>query len=828
LHDLIIFILIISALLVVASLLQPLAERLKLPHSVLLAAVGVAIAAASVTLLQVRGVPMLREAAEAVAGLSFNSSTYILVFLPALLFQAALTIDVRRMMEDAAPILLLAVVAVFVATAVIGLALWPLAGVPLVVCLLLGSIVATTDPAAVVAIFRDIGAPARLVRLVEGESLLNDAAAIAIFYVLLEIITSGDEPDLLMGAWDLAMDLGGGTLLGIVAARLAVAMIPLLRGRRTAEVTLTLALPYLVFVSGDHFLGVSGVVAVAVAGLVFGAGSRSRLSPSGWAYLDAVWEQVAFLAGSLVFILAALMVPKLLGTVSLHDGLLLMVLVAAALVARALVLFLLLPPLTLLKLSAKISNSYKLVLTWGGLRGAVTLALALSVTEAHGIGGEDQRIVTVLATGFVLFTLFFNGTTLRPVIKLLGLNRLSPLNKAIRNQVLALSLADVRDSVQQTAAEYEFPPTVARAVQRPYDVRIQEVTSAGSLEEQISDRDRIVLGLIALANRERQLVLEHHGLQTVSGDIIEALLRNAGEIYDGARTGGRIGYNRAARKILRLPKAFRFAYSLHRWTGVERPLARQVAKRFDKFLVRRLVLEELIRFNSRNLKPLLGVRVAELLGEVLTGRLDASTKALDALSLQYPEYAEALSQRFLRKLALRREMAHFESLFEDGLIGQELFEDLRRGVDARQKEAERRPKLDLKLDKVDLIAHVPLFNTLAPDELKRLAKVLRSRLALPDQTFIRTGDRGTAMYFISSGAVEVVLPDRRIRLGRGDFFGEMALIDGGPRRADVVALTYCTLLELRSRDFEKFLKANPDISERIDEVAQERGVKRVA
>ena len=116
------------------------------------------------------------------------------------------------------------------------------------------------------------------------------------------------------------------------------------------------------------------------------------------------------------------------------------------------------------------------------------------------------------------------------------LNRLSPLNQAVRNQVLALSLADVRDSVQQTATEYEFPPTVARAVQKPYDARIQEVTSAGSLEERISDRDRIVLGLIALANRERQLVLEHHGLQTVSSDIIEALLRNAGEIYDGART----------------------------------------------------------------------------------------------------------------------------------------------------------------------------------------------------------------------------------------------------------------------------------------------------
>ncbi|QQP88224.1 cation:proton antiporter [Skermanella sp. TT6] len=827
-NDLILFILVISALLVVASVLQPLADRLRLPHSVLLAAVGVAIAAAAVTLVPTGEPRMVGEAASAIAEMSFSSSTYILVFLPALLFQAALTIDVRRMMEDAAPILLLAVVAVFVATAVIGLALWPLAGVPLVVCLMLGSIVATTDPAAVIAIFCDIGAPARLVRLVEGESLLNDAAAIAIFYVLLEMIVSGDEPDLLMGVWDLALDLGGGTVLGIVGARLAVAVIPLLRGRRTAEVTLTLALPYLIYVTGDHFLGVSGVVAVAVAGLVFGAGSRSRLSPSGWAYLDAVWEQVAFLAGSLVFILAALMVPKLLVGVSAHDGFLLLVMVVAALVARALVLFLLLPPLTLLKLSARISNSYKLVLTWGGLRGAVTLALALSVTEARGIEGEEQRLVTVLATGFVLFTLFVNGTTLRTVIKLLGLNRLSPLNQALRTQVLALSLAEVRDSVQETAQEYEFPPTVARAIQKPYDARIAEVTSAGSLEERISDRDRITLGLISLANRERQLVLEHHGLQTVPGDIIEALLRNAGEIYDGARTGGRIGYNRAARKILRLPRAFRFAYSLHRWTGVERPLARQVSKRFDKFLVRRLVLEELIRFNSRSLKPLLGDRVAELLGEVLGGRMEASSKALDALELQYPEYAEALSQRFLRKFALRREIARYESLFHDGLIGQELFEDLRRGVEVRRREADRRPKLDLRLDKVALIAQVPLFNGLEPKDLARLAKILRSRLALPDQTFIRTGDRGNAMYFISSGAVEVVLPDRRIRLGRGDFFGEMALLDGGPRRADVVALTYCTLLELRSGDFRKFLKANPHISERIDQVARERGVKRVA
>ena len=107
------------------------------------------------------------------------------------MFEAAITSDVRRMLEDAAPILMLAVVATLVTSAIVGLALWPLAGVPLVVCLLLGAVVATTDPAAVIAVFRDVGAPARLTRLVEGEALLNDAAAIVLFVVLLGMIVTG-------------------------------------------------------------------------------------------------------------------------------------------------------------------------------------------------------------------------------------------------------------------------------------------------------------------------------------------------------------------------------------------------------------------------------------------------------------------------------------------------------------------------------------------------------------------------------------------------------------------------------------------------------------
>src|SRR6201997_2303944 len=191
--------LVIAALLVVVGFCQPLAAYLKLPPPVLLGVVGVALGGFPAVFSQLGWSGWSDPFADIFVELPVSSATFISFFLPLLVFEAGIVTDVRRTLEDAAPILLLAIIATLITTAVIGLALWPLAGVPLVVCLLLGAVVATTDPAAVIAIFRDVGAPARLTRLVEGEALLNDAAAISLFAVLLEIILTGREPDAIAG-----------------------------------------------------------------------------------------------------------------------------------------------------------------------------------------------------------------------------------------------------------------------------------------------------------------------------------------------------------------------------------------------------------------------------------------------------------------------------------------------------------------------------------------------------------------------------------------------------------------------------------------------------
>src|SRR5271168_5239829 len=243
---------VLATLLVVVAVSQPVAVRLRVAPVVLLAVIGVAIGAVSIVLVHTPVSDRFGDYAGLFADLPVGAETFIYVFLPLLVFEGAITTDVRRMLEDAAPILMLAVVATIVCTAVVGFALWPIAGLPLVVCLLLGSVVATTDPAAVIAVFRDVGAAARLTRLVEGEALLNDAAAIALFVVLLAMIVSGREPNVGVGAREFTIAFLGGGALGVVAGRILLYAIAWLRGDKLAEASLTVALAYLAFIAGER------------------------------------------------------------------------------------------------------------------------------------------------------------------------------------------------------------------------------------------------------------------------------------------------------------------------------------------------------------------------------------------------------------------------------------------------------------------------------------------------------------------------------------------------------------------------------------------------
>jgi CPA1 family monovalent cation:H+ antiporter len=820
--DIVLVLAVFSALMVLAALTPPLAARLKLAPAVLLAVVGVSISAAASALLNASSASPLGDFERVFADLPLGAETFIYVFLPLLIFEAALTSDVRRIVEDAAPILMLAVIATVVTAFIVGLALWPIAGMPLVVCLLLGAVVSTTDPGAVIAVFRDVGAPARLTRLVEGEALLNDAAAIVLYTVLLGMIVSGRTPHIGQGFVEFVLSFLGGAALGGLAGRAFLDIIPWTRDDRLSEATLTIALAYLSYIAADRLFHVSGVVAVMAAGLTVSAFGRTRITPYNWSFLGDLWEQLAFWAHSLVFLLASIVVPKLLTELHLRDLLLVVVLIVSAFAARLLVLFLFFPILSLARLTHPISVAYKLVIAWGGLRGALTLVLALSVTQNPVTPEPVQRFIAVLATALVLFTLFVNGTTLRAAIRVLGLDRLSPTDRLLRDRVLELSYAEASEIIHKAARNYNMQEAAELRALAPYQLRRDQAARREENQDiDLTDRERLSVSLVALGNQERMMVLDILARRAASPPAVQALMRNAEALTEAARSAGRLGYKRAVETSLAFPIAFRTAFAVYRWSGVHRFLADRLGDRFEMLLVSRLVIQGLTGDNARHSRSIYGERVEALIDKMLNERLEQTSARLDALRRQYPDYAAALEARFLRQSALRRELGRYKALYDEGLIAAEVYRDLMMSVeDAR--DAEARPRFDIGLDTRSLISRLDFFASLDPQHLEGVQKLLRPRFTVPRQLIVRKGERGDAVYFIASGAVEVVFPGRRIPLGTGDVFGEMALITGEPRQADVRAQTYCRLLMLRKADFDRFMNGNAVVRERINAIAEKR------
>lgn len=382
-------------LLIVAILVAIVARRLKLPYTVGLVAAGAGLALSRVDF-----------------GIALTHDIIFELILPPLLFEAALNIHWHELRRDLAPVLVLSIFGVAISAAIVAAGMAWLFAWPMAAALVFGVLIAATDPVAVIAMFKETGIGGRLRLLVESESLFNDGVAAVLFGLILSWAAGGAWSSS-NAALSLVTVSGGGIAIGAAAGVAGIFLAGRTKDHLT-EAAITLVVAYGAFLLAEHF-HVSGVLATVTAGLVTGsmgvrgAQSRPGLSDAARDFILEFWEFAAFLANSLVFLLIGVAVARIdfraVGGIALVGAILLV------LAGRAATVY----PLSLIFRASRlaIGRAEQHVLWWGGLRGALALALALALPDA--IPMRDTIVIATFAV--VGFSVVIQGLTMPWLLK---------------------------------------------------------------------------------------------------------------------------------------------------------------------------------------------------------------------------------------------------------------------------------------------------------------------------------------------------------------------------------------------------------------------------
>jgi CPA1 family monovalent cation:H+ antiporter len=389
-------------LLIVAAIIAMLAKRLRIPYTVSLVLGGL--------LLGVIQLPILSPLQPGQRPDWLTPDVILILFLPALVFEGSVKLDVRELLRNSVPLLLLANVGVLLAALVTGYLVHWLIGLPVLIALLFGCIISATDPISVLAIFKDLTVDKRLSLIMEGESLLNDGTAVVLFGILFGAIVA-ERLTVPKGIEQYFLAVVGGAVLGSTLGYLASRITGTVDDPQI-EITLTTILAY-----GSYLLAfrlhLSGVIATASAGLMLGnLGAKRGMSAGTRTAMQSFWEYISFVMNSLVFLLIGLEIHV---RELLQNWASVLLAIGAVFLGRAVSVYLLVPLSN--RFAEKIPLRWQHVAVWGGLRGALALALALSLTTAF----PNREQILNLTFGVVIFSILVQGLTIKPLVRILKL-----------------------------------------------------------------------------------------------------------------------------------------------------------------------------------------------------------------------------------------------------------------------------------------------------------------------------------------------------------------------------------------------------------------------
>ena len=512
--------------LIIGAILKSLLKHSRLPYTVGLFAIGIILGVMNRTGV-FQSLPELHDAVSSVANI--NPDLILYLFLPILIFDAAYELNLHIFKKTLANATLLAAPGLIicmlltgalmmgVATFIPGFESWTWA-----FALMFGALISATDPVAVVALLHELKTSKRFSTLVDAESLLNDGTGIVCFMLFFGAYAAGETTHA-SPVITFIREVGLSTLLGFLLARIVIWFITRINSEEMVQNSVIILAAYLTFILSQYYLGVSGVIALVAFGLTVTYVGKPRLKPQVNTFMEHFWELLTYIANTLIFILVGVVIAEKVDFSWGALGVLILIYIALNLIRFAMIM-LLYPVMK--RLGYGLTRRESVILTWGGLRGALAMTLALMVSYTPAIPEDIRSQVLFFTTGIVTLTLCINATTMRALLNRLGLTHVPSARTMLAYRI--------EKSIRDNSEKYLEGLKKRDALEGANWHKVESYMTAQPQEPAKNPQNKAMLPEIRLRvlDKEKAICREIYEEGVISKPVFLRLMNSLDELYD--------------------------------------------------------------------------------------------------------------------------------------------------------------------------------------------------------------------------------------------------------------------------------------------------------
>ena len=784
-------------------------------------------------------------------GSKMDPHLILYVFLPILIFEAAFALDMHTFKKSVENAFWMAGPGIVTATLMSGGLLWlclPIEAFGLsawrefsfgevdakamswFLCMLFGGIVSATDPVAVVALLKELGASKKLGTLIEGESLLNDGTAIVAFVILLAVIV-GDQTFSVGGVAFGFLKIGAaGAVVGALIGVITAAWVKRVFNDPEIEIAVILIGSYLTFYAAETFLGVSGVLGLVALGVVMASFGRTRISPEVEHFLHEFIEFAAFISNVLIFVIVGVVISQniVLDHTFTQNLLMLGVIYVIVHVVRAANMLIYYPRMRKAGYGLPLKDS--IVVWWGALRGAIGLALALVVASPtlHSgapnpipAGIRDQFLFHI--SGIVLLTLLVNATTIKAIVNALGLTKIPAVKALMMGQSAQIVESGAKKEMNLMKND-RFLGGASWTHVRPFlpKIEVPEISA-----EEKANIDTLAEARRRLLEKEKASYWNQFGEGLLSAQAVNGLSGNISEILDlnGSvplshrpyleNLCGTPSFYGVPLEFLQNVPVLGGGFSDRLASSYDAAKAFVAAQDNVKKLVDSLALGVDDNKQAAEIKK-------TLKSEIDANRIQGLSYIKD-LQEKYPDVTVSIETKDAIRSLLNYERSTVKKMKKQGSIEADEANKLLTDVEKRMKDIMDKP-LKVKMPtSEEVLREVTWLQGLPEEVIGKIVSLSEEKVYSSGQLMMEMGDPGDGLVVITKGSVKVSIKDTVVDiLGRGAVIGEMAVLSGVPRTANATADTAVTARWLSTENMQSVMSESGELARSLWKTAGAR------